>query len=94
MATDSPTWPGKVHKEHHKEVTSTQLLIKEMLKGNDTIDVNDMYCVSTNVQTAGKGRGKHCWESPIGCAMQSILLFVDEAQVRRVPGLTQSEIGE
>ncbi|KAF4651903.1 hypothetical protein FOZ61_008740 [Perkinsus olseni] len=88
-SSSSSSWPGSVHREHHKEVTSTQLVVKDMLKNADSINVEDMYCVSADVQTTGKGRGNHHWESPVGCAMQSILLFVKESQVRRVPGLTQ-----
>ncbi|KAF4657772.1 hypothetical protein FOL47_008306 [Perkinsus chesapeaki] len=103
QAPPSSSWPSLVHKEHRKEVTSTQQVIKDMLKGSDPINVDDVYCISADVQTDGKGRGNRHWESPMGmtfgsrrrdhlnfgCAMESILLFVDKSQVCRVPGLTQ-----
>ncbi|KAF4757524.1 hypothetical protein FOZ63_009382 [Perkinsus olseni] len=85
----SASWPRKVHRDHYEEVTSTQTIVKDMLRDLGSLSVDDVYCVSADTQTEGKGRGNRRWISSRGCAMQSILIFVEESQAERCWGLSE-----
>ncbi len=58
--------------EKHSSIESTQKLLKEKLKQNPNLE--SFYFVLADVQTSGRGRADHTWDSVAGNLHVSILL--------------------